>query len=154
MATSSLKGMSRAKETLVLGGEFVDRSEGFVLGRTDSWVRRGRRAAIMSFLKRTCASDEHRNRVYHSPTVYVAVFNGFDRVMLLSSGRVAYLGTSKDVLPYFEKIDTRCRPSPTWQNTCSIWSTESSQTQKQVDDILDRYEKSYTGLPCGELRTI
>merc|ERR1711966_312534 len=38
----------------------------------------------------------------HQPST--AVFNGFDRVMLLSSGRVAYLGTSKDVLPYFEKI--------------------------------------------------
>merc|ERR1711903_270686 len=59
-------------------------------------------AAIMSFLKELAqATNIAIVCTIHQPST--AVFNGFDRVMLLSSGRVAYLGTSKDVLPYFEK---------------------------------------------------
>ena len=57
----------------------------------------------MSFLKELAqATNIAIVCTIHQPST--AVFNGFDRVMLLSSGRVAYLGTSKDVLPYFEKI--------------------------------------------------
>ena len=103
--------------------------------------------AIMAFLKELAQQTNIAIVcTIHQPST--AVFNGFDRVMLLSTGRVAYLGTSKDVLPYATKLDTRCAITNPAEFMLDLVNREFTDP-KQVDYILDKYEKAYTGLPCG-----
>jgi len=57
-------------------------------------------ASIMRFLKELAvAANIAIVCTIHQPSS--AVYNGFDRVMLLSGGKVAFLGAAADALPHF-----------------------------------------------------
>ena len=84
----------------------------------------------------------------HQPST--AVFNGFDRVMLLSTGRVGIWVPPKMSCRTPTKLDTRCLgiESNPAEFMLDLVNREFTDP-KQVDYILDKYEKAYTGLPCG-----
>merc|ERR1712070_113135 len=144
-----LKGLSGGqKRRLSLAVSLLTDPKVLFLDEPTSGLDAAAAAAIMSFLKELAqATNIAIVCTIHQPST--AVFNGFDRVMLLSSGRVAYLGTSKDVLPYFEKIGHKMPANTNPAEYMLDLVNREFTDPKQVDDILNRYEKSYTGLPCG-----
>ena len=144
-----LKGLSGGqKRRLSLAVSLLTDPKVLFLDEPTSGLDAAAAAAIMSFLKELAqATNICIVCTIHQPST--AVFNGFDRVMLLSSGRVAYLGTSQNVLPYFEKIGHKMPSNTNPAEFMLDLANREFTDPKQVDDILDHYESGYKGLPCG-----
>lgn len=144
-----LKGLSGGqKRRLSLAVSLLTDPKVLFLDEPTSGLDAAAAAAIMAFLKELAQQTNIAIVcTIHQPST--AVFNGFDRVMLLSTGRVAYLGTSKDVLPYFDKIGHKMPANTNPAEFMLDLVNREFTDPKQVDYILDKYEKAYTGLPCG-----
>ena len=100
-----MKGLSGGqKKRLSLGCELLDHECRFLFIDEPTSGLDAKSAIEIIKLIRKIAMDRKCGIIMaiHQPTS--RVFYGFDRVMLLSEGRVSYFGKSKDMLPHFEKM--------------------------------------------------
>eukprot|EP00027_Filamoeba_sp_ATCC50430_P011809 CAMPEP_0168578606 /NCGR_PEP_ID=MMETSP0413-20121227/21424_1 /TAXON_ID=136452 /ORGANISM="Filamoeba nolandi, Strain NC-AS-23-1" /LENGTH=655 /DNA_ID=CAMNT_0008612467 /DNA_START=81 /DNA_END=2048 /DNA_ORIENTATION=+ len=79
----------------------------------------------------------------HQPRAHI--FNQFDKLLLLSKGRVAYFGPANKAVDYFQSLGFQ---APNHENPADfivdvVTADPSDPVKtKQVDDILDKYENS------------
>lgn len=140
-----LKGLSGGqKRRLSLGIALVGSPSVLFLDEPTSGLDAAAAASIMGFLKDLAkASNIAICCTIHQPSS--AVFHGFDRIMLLSKGRVAYLGPASKTESYFANIGY---PVPHGdaiaEHMLNVVNSEFSDP-KQVDDILDQYKPADNG---------
>ncbi|XP_043601131.1 protein scarlet-like isoform X5 [Bombus pyrosoma] len=70
----------------------------------------------------------------------------FHEVLLLSSGRVAFQGSSTDAMKFFDSLDLRCPPTfnsaEFFVSQLSIVRGKEAESYRKVNWICDQYEKS------------
>ena len=116
---------------------------GVISGRSLS-LRPAAAASIMSFLKDLAqAANIAICCTIHQPSN--AVFSGFDKIMLLSKGRVAYLGPASKTEAYFANIGYPVTSGDAIaEHMLNVVNAEFSDP-KQVDEILDTYKPDAPG---------
>mmetsp|Transcript_14704 Transcript_14704/g.32159 ORF Transcript_14704/g.32159 Transcript_14704/m.32159 type:complete len:649 (-) Transcript_14704:1948-3894(-) len=97
-------------------------------------------ASIMSFISELTKKEKFiMIFTIHQPST--SVYNSFDRIMLLSAGRMAFCGDRDYVLPYFESIKT---PVPAQTNPAEFMldlvNKDFSDAEK-VDILLDTWDR-------------
>jgi hypothetical protein len=76
----------------------------------------------------------------HQPST--KVYNGFDKIQILSKGREAFRGDVTDALPYFERIGYDCPPNMNPGEFLMDLVNADFSAEEAVDKILDRWEES------------
>ena len=134
-----LKGLSGGqKRRLSLALALVSSPSVLFLDEPTSGLDAAAAASIMAFLRQLAqAANIAIVCTIHQPSS--AVFNGFDRIMLLSKGKVAYLGPAAKTESYFANIGYPvCENCAIAEHMLNIVNSEFSDP-KQVDEILDKY---------------
>mgnify|MGYP001971004308 FL=1 len=140
-----LKGLSGGqKRRLSLAIALVSSPSVLFLDEPTSGLDAAAAASIMAFLKELAqAANIAICCTIHQPSS--AVFHGFDRIMLLSKGRVAYLGPASKTESYFANIGHPVSPGDAIaEHMLNVVNSEFSDP-KQVDEILDQYTPNDSG---------
>jgi ABC-type multidrug transport system ATPase subunit len=97
-------------------------------------------ASIMKFLKDLAvAANIAIVCTIHQPSS--AVYNGFDRVMLLSKGRIAFLGAAAEALPYFREIGHQMPPNTNPAEFMLDLVNAEFTDPESVDEVLAEWAK-------------
>ena len=100
-----MKGLSGGQmRRLSLAVILMKKLDVVILDEPTSGLDAASAAGIMSFLS-DLTKSEGLITIYtiHQPST--SIYNTFDRIMLLTDGRIAYSGTRENVLPYFSSIN-------------------------------------------------
>ena len=99
-----MKGLSGGqKRRLSLAVILMKKLDVVILDEPTSGLDAASAAGTMGFISELTKS-EGLITIYTIHQSSTTIYNTFDRIMLLTEGRVAYTGTREDVLPYFTKI--------------------------------------------------
>ena len=140
-----LKGLSGGqKRRLSLGIALISSPSVLFLDEPTSGLDAAAAASIMSFLKELATEANIAICcTIHQPST--AVFNGFDRIMLLSKGRIAYLGPAGKTASYFASIGYPVAEGESIaEHMLNVVNSEFSDPA-QVDRILDKYQPNDSG---------
>jgi len=97
----------------------------------DSWMAEN----VISLMRTMCERGRTIICVIHQPSS--ELFRLFDRLILLSEGRVAYMGALKSAAPFFESIG---HPCPAFFNPADHFIHKLSMTPRQEEEYLERTE--------------
>merc|ERR1712185_404339 len=99
-----VQGMSGGqKRRLSIAAALIKEPKLIFLDEPTSGLDAAAAAAIMSFITELAAQEDLAIvATIHQPST--KVYDGFDQVMLLSGGREAFCGASRDAIGYFEGI--------------------------------------------------
>jgi ABC-type multidrug transport system ATPase subunit len=137
-----MKGLSGGQmRRLSLAVILMKKLDVVILDEPTSGLDAASAASIMSFISELTKS-EGLITIYtiHQPST--TIYNTFDRIMLLTDGRIAYTGTREDVLPYLARIG---RPVPEQTNPAEFMLdlvNKDFSDAKQVNAVLEAWQKS------------
>jgi ABC-type multidrug transport system ATPase subunit len=137
------------KRRLSLAVVLMKKLEYIFLDEPTSGLDAAAAAGIMDFI-RTLTHTEHLVTIFtvHQPSTNI--YNSFDRVMLLSKGRIAYCGLKEDVAAYLQSIGY---PLPPQTNPAEflldIVNTDFTE-DVEVEKILNAFET--VGRPIQDQR--
>ena len=158
-----MKGLSGGqKRRLSLAVILMKKLDVVILDEPTSGLDAASAAGTMGFISEITKS-EGLITIYtiHQPST--AIYNTFDRIMLLTDGRIAYTGTREDVLLYFSKINmpvpAQMNPAEFMldlvnkdfsdadqvNNVLSAWQEHGlTEHQQRIEDITDAFDDKRT----------
>jgi ABC-type multidrug transport system ATPase subunit len=133
------------KRRLSVAVALMKRLEIIFLDEPTSGLDAAAAAGIMEFLKDLTKSEKLVTIfTVHQPSTHI--FNSFDRVMLLSKGRTAFVGRASDVSDYFARIGhllpKQTNPAEFMLDIVNTDFTDDSEVNK-ILDAFDRDEKPH-----------
>ena len=158
-----MKGLSGGqKRRLSLAVILMKKLDVVILDEPTSGLDAASAAGTMGFISEITKS-EGLITIYtiHQPST--AIYNTFDRIMLLTDGRIAYTGTREDVLLYFSEINmpvpAQMNPAEFMldlvnkdfsdadqvNNVLSAWQEHGlTEHQQRIEDITDAFDDKRT----------
>ncbi|XP_015785598.1 protein white isoform X2 [Tetranychus urticae] len=100
--------------------------------------------SVISVLKSMAAARRTVLATIHQPSS--EVFEMFDEILLLSQGRVAFMGKSQDALSFFSQIGLQCpqnyNPSDFYIQKLAIVPGREEECKRNVEEICNKFSES------------
>ena len=150
VGSSFMKGLSGGQmRRLSLAVILMKKLDVIILDEPTSGLDAASATGIMSFLGELTKS-EGLITIYtiHQPSTQI--YNTFDRIMLLTDGRIAYCGTRENVIPYFEKIQMPVPPQTNPAEFMLDIVNKDFSDAAHVNSVIDAWTQH--GEPENQLR--